>query len=468
MPRPEDGVDNPLGERYWNISPRVSVQPRCRGLRLTKSLHVLFNDELVSRDEGPALAGDTLRIATNASCPDGSMGFAEREFKLPPASCDAGPLRVYRLQGKAESRDWNHGDRRMDLREGDLVSPGSPLRVSKGGQIELGAPECNGMRAVLFEGENWVGGYNRGSRGDWFSGSRIFMKADRHTGRFSVPGGPRGGPRATVTPVGDLTSFVVRSFPERVIVRVYRGSALVSGSSERQRFRARAGEQSAVRCARACRATPPRIFQPREPWSSTLIRGFARLAPRFARFETRLLPATQRAPQQLLVAWSREVRRRDGLFPLAHREEGYRIWQRQAGRWRLVYAVRIPEHFWSGYQVGDVTRDGHPDVLIEESMGTADCGIRRLVATVAGRVQQVYRRRTCETRHRIQGGRLLVNEPVGPCPSRVASVHCFGGRRTFVRRWDGRLFVTVSVRTSCVLPRLDPAANCAERAPNTP
>lgn len=457
---PDDDT-NVLGVRYWDVEPRFSVEPRCAGLRLSAGRQIRYNGRAVGGADDVATAGDAILISAAARCRNGLRARAERLIELPTASCDSGPLRVFDMHGSATSYDWNHDDDPFPLRPGHLVAPGSPIEVSPGGWIEMGAPDCNLLRVRLFEGESTVGGYERGDRGDSFSGNRIFARADRHTGQFWVPGGPGDGARAMVTPLGGLTSYAVRAFSRRVVLRVYRGSAFISGGNE-QRLRGvlvRAGQQSSVRCPGPCRPTAARVFQPREPWVYAEARGHARLAPRFATFETRRLPRAGGAPEQLLVAWRRSIR----MKYATRDEQGLWVWERRDGRWHKVYGYRSPYGAYHGFDVGDVTGDGHHDVLIKESLGTAACGVRRLVAFAGGRTGELFARDFCEGGARILGGALRVQEAVGPCPYKEMSVHCRGGLRTTALRWDGARLISAKKTLRCNLARLDPARNCAPK-----
>ncbi len=177
MPFADPGDDaNVLGRRYWDVQPRFSVEPRCVGLRLSSGRQIRYNGRAVGGADDVATAGDAVVISASARCRNGLHARAERLIELPTASCDAGPLRVFDMQGSATSYDWNHDDQSFPLRPGHLVSPGSPVKVSPGGWIELGAPDCNLLRVRFFEGENTVGGYERTGRGDWFSGRRVLAR----------------------------------------------------------------------------------------------------------------------------------------------------------------------------------------------------------------------------------------------------------------------------------------------------
>lgn len=155
-------------------------------------------------------------------------------------------------------------------------------------------------------------------------------------------------------------------------------------------------------------------------------------------------------------------------------DQGILVWQASSdGRttaWRVVYGRRYPSYLSVRYQIGDVTRDGHADVLVEAAMGSAGCGSRRMIATVAGETREILSRYDCEIgmhigtrRKRAESGDLWIREPVGRCPYPDPSAHCFGGSRTLRKRWDGSRLVTIDSSVECVLPKLDPRRDCRPR-----
>jgi hypothetical protein len=471
MPYAEGDVPNPIGERYWFVSPRVTVDPHCPGLRVSSSSRRLYNGVSVGSGGEDPLAGETVRITARAVCRDGTRGLATRDIQIPPVSCDAGPLRIYDLRGQATIWDWNHEDRRMEVHEGDLIAPGSPIRVSRGGRVEVGAPECNGLRVLLFEGEGTVGGYDAQGRGAYFSGSRIVARGDTHAGGFFVEG---ARPQATVRPLGRVARYEVRSGQRRVTVRVYDGAVLVSGTNQRKWIRVQADRQTSVLCStpRRCMPTRPRIFQPSEPWTTTPnahLRDLPRhvagadpplsaLLPQFAKGTARHLAATRGEPAQIVVDWSRDVRRPGRAQEL---EQGFIVWQRDASGWHVAYRHRYPYGLSRELDFGDVTGDGHGDILVTEAQGTAYCGPRMILGTVGAKAEQLFRRYLCEGHAAIENGALVFSVPVGPCPYRQGSAHCFGGWRRVVMRWHGRQLVSSKSSIRCNLPRLAPATRCS-------
>lgn len=165
---PEDD-ENRLGVRYWDVSPPVTLESarRCDRADVAVSQRLDFNGTLLAAREqdglspidlkgdgyrftgsihgpGDASAGERVHFTAKARCFTGetvSTASTTRTFELPLASCDSGPLRVGEVKGLVSGEDWNHGA--VTLQPGDVITPGSDLRVPPGGQVELGNPECN-------------------------------------------------------------------------------------------------------------------------------------------------------------------------------------------------------------------------------------------------------------------------------------------------------------------------------------
>jgi hypothetical protein len=174
----------------------------------------------------------------------------------------------------------------------------------------------------------------------------------------------------------------------------------------------------------------------------------------------RRIPPAAGIPAQLLVIENRSD------VP-ARNDENLRgirvsILQRSYGSWETVYERGFMRG-WMGTWLEDLTRDGHLDVLVVSEQGSGGCGEHIVVASVRRRPREIYRRATCETWHSLRDGRLVVDEPVGPCPDRLARAHCSGGRRTSILRWSGTRLVPESARVKCSSPELDPANECRER-----
>ena len=140
------------------------------------------------------------------------------------------------------------------------------------------------------------------------------------------------------------------------------------------------------------------------------------------------------------------------------------LWQRTgATRWRVVFRHRAAEYTFPSVTVGDTTGDGHPDVLLVEAQGSGACGLRLLVAWVAGGERMLVARNECESGFRLERGTLVVDEPVGSCPYTPGSAHCAGGTRHIVMRWSGARLTERRTKVTCAFLRLDPTRGCVAR-----
>jgi hypothetical protein len=397
------------------------------------------------------------------------VATATRTFQLPAVSCDGGPLRVYDVEGRVTRHDDDYEGRTVRVRAGDLVGPGASLVVLGGGRAVVGATECNGFRLSLGPGVYTVGTYVQSGRGAAFAGSRAAGTGDAHAGGFTAHG---------------LTGVVRGAHDRRRAARAVSAGTVVATAFNGRAARLREGEEAAALCATRdrCRLVGPRLFQPAEPWTTFPGRSTPRfahrlsvapgtrpprhlLAPPFSLLrEVRDLPAAGGEPEEVLVAWSRWLRARPGPS-LPQSANGITLWRRMSPtEWRVAWSRRYAEFVAPGAIVGDVNGDRHADVLLVEwNGGTGFCGPRRLLADVGGRARVLFARSTCETQMTIANGALVIDEPVGPCPYRQGSVHCFGGTRHVVLRWRGARLVARSAHVSCALPRLDPARGCRRR-----
>jgi hypothetical protein len=511
---PEDD-ENRLGVRYWGVSPPVTLESprRCDRAEVAVSQRLDFNGTLLAAREqdglspidltgdgfrftgsihgpGDASAGERVHFTAKARCFTGetvSTASTTRTFELPLASCDSGPLRVGEVKGLVSGEDWNHGA--VTLQPGDVITPGSDLRVPPGGQVELGNPECNGFRVVLFAGEHGVGSYDRSGRGDSFPAERAVGAGDSHAGGVQVAG------QATIWPldrrcrgceVAQASSYEVRSAPKRVTVRVTSGAVLVGGPDDEPALRVPAGHQASVVCsAGTCRAGYLRLFQASEPWSTPAEGVLDRLprsvegaspplsvfAPAFSQVDAKSLPAAGGEPEQVVVAWSRAVRRGDESFSgfTDSPEQGFLAWQRATPkRWELVYEQPLECCPATNIEAGDLTGDGHLDALINESQGSGGCGFTRVLISSEGRLREEFAYVGCDYSMRIEKGAVVLADGVGPCPFE-GGAHCSGGARTTIKRWNGTKLVTTRETVTCYEPHLDPARDCEPKQKrNTP
>ncbi|MEX2407023.1 MAG: hypothetical protein WD834_06760, partial [Actinomycetota bacterium] len=127
------------------------------------------------------------------------------------------------------------------------------------------------------------------------------------------------------------------------------------------------------------------------------------LVPPDAQLTDRLtLPAASGIPDGVAVAYV------IGADPFAA-EHGFALWQRfeEAPAWSVVVAfVDPPREGILGIRLeaGDLTGDGHPEVLtFEDRGGTGACGTWRVIARAPGAAGEVFRRTTCDTQIRIAG-----------------------------------------------------------------
>jgi hypothetical protein len=284
--------------------------------------------------------------------------------------------------------------------------------------------------------------------------------------------------RVRVEPATGGARYAVRESPDgrRVVVRVYRGYVRVS-TVERS-LAVGGGRQTSVICRRdrPCTLSPQRWFDPDEPWFGPVegalrpparrftvragsLPASSRLAPRGADTWAYPLAAPGRRPAAIVVAWTRPLRTTYGDMWHA----GAMLWRREPGRrvdrWSLARSWLVLAGSPPGIQRADLTGDGVPEALIQVSLGTSMCGPRRVV----GAHGVLLAGGGCETSWRLEPRKLVVWTAIGPCPHTPASVHCAGGGRTTVYRWNGKRLARTSVAVRCNEPHLDPARECRPR-----
>jgi hypothetical protein len=151
-------------------------------------------------------------------------------------------------------------------------------------------------------------------------------------------------------------------------------------------------------------------------------------------------------PPQVAVSWEQIAL--VGSRPL---RRGLVIWQRLGRRptWRRVYSRVVPVYGVNRLTVqkGDVTGDRHQDLLLfEDTDGSAGCGVYRLLATVRGRITQLFFRQACldDAAVVLHGRALVMYDGIVRDPKTLNQIHCCWTvwQRT-VQRWRGRKLVSV-------------------------
>lgn len=153
------------------------------------------------------------------------------------------------------------------------------------------------------------------------------------------------------------------------------------------------------------------------------------------------LPPAGDAAEQIVLTWTR------GGEPF-RREHGLVIWEASTGRppWRAVAGFHDPirqEVLGIRLQAGDLTGDGHMDVLsFEETGGSGACGRWRVFATWRGAVRELFRRETCDAGILLSEGALKVASAV----YEPGDAHCCPSftRRTTLQ-WNGEKWARVDV-----------------------
>lgn len=167
------------------------------------------------------------------------------------------------------------------------------------------------------------------------------------------------------------------------------------------------------------------------------------LVPAGAELTARVeVPAAGALPDQVAVAYA------VGDDPFA-REHGFAIWQRfpDPPAWSVVFAfVDPPDAEVLGIRLrsGDLTGDGHDDVLVfEETGGTGACGTWTVVAASADGVRRLFRRKTCDAEFLIRGEALELREAV----FEPGDAHCCPSAFRYATfEWDGSRFIETSSR----------------------
>ncbi len=160
------------------------------------------------------------------------------------------------------------------------------------------------------------------------------------------------------------------------------------------------------------------------------------------------------AGDRALVVW----RTTDG------RASGLGIWRRRQGSWVRLLERRRPAFIQYAISLGDVTGDGRTDVLATEtSGGSGGCGQRVAFRVEADRAARLFSRYACETASELRDGLLLFREPIGACPFRRPTAHCYGGVRLTIRGWSGPRVVVDRTIVRCLRSGLQPNRRCQRR-----
>jgi hypothetical protein len=119
-----------------------------------------------------------------------------------------------------------------------------------------------------------------------------------------------------------------------------------------------------------------------------------------------VVPAGGGVPRQVVVEWGKKPDK-----------QGIGIWQcgpptRLPAVWHRLYSRLWPTGFYLEVHTGDVTLDGHPEVLLELSVGTGIHGPRVLLDTSRGRARPIFHRTTHDTTFEIWSHALVVQAGV--------------------------------------------------------
>ncbi len=155
---------------------------------------------------------------------------------------------------------------------------------------------------------------------------------------------------------------------------------------------------------------------------------------------TWFVPGAAHIPGQVVATWG------SGTDPL-RREQGLVIWERYRERpaWRPTYTFVDPRKngvFGISVLIGDLTGDGHEDLLtFEDRGGSGACGTWRVVAATEFLPQDIYRKDACDTDVTIRIGQLLIDEAV----FKPGDPHCCPSAfRKTVLEYDGAKWKVVS------------------------
>lgn len=159
---------------------------------------------------------------------------------------------------------------------------------------------------------------------------------------------------------------------------------------------------------------------------------------------TWFVPGAADIPDQVVATWGSEAvtfRSKKGLV----------VWERYRERplWRPAYTFVDPPKdgvFGISVLIGDLTGDGHEDLLtFEDRGGSGACGTWRVVAATEFLPDDIYRKDTCDTDITIRDGQLVLDEAV----FKPGDAHCCPSAfRKTVLEYDGVKWKVVSREVS--------------------
>jgi hypothetical protein len=162
------------------------------------------------------------------------------------------------------------------------------------------------------------------------------------------------------------------------------------------------------------------------------------------------LPAAGGVPEQLVVSWERQT------HPDDYTERALVIWQRSyrprsGATWRRIYSLDAYRYgakvdvLSITTQLADVTGDGHLDVLAYQySDGSGACGTYDVLATVHGRVHNLYDSMRCldDAVIGLRDHALVIDRGLARAPHSRPAHPTFSTWRRTIKRWNGAKLAT--------------------------
>jgi hypothetical protein len=281
-PDPED--TNRLGRRFWDVRFQIEVSgAACPRPRVRYAYGVLFDRRTTEQYSGEAfptdapgtyttfvgvqIPGSVIRFTASARCTASEpAATAETRVRVPPQTCNAGPIAVRALRGRAWREHVVRTNFMVTVAKGDLILTAYSLWVGRGARLVLGDPACDGLLYRIDGPMTGVSGnYDRLGRGDSFllDSGRVLARGDRHAGgvaTWSATAQPLGSRPSVYEVTHEPAAGAVRP---RVRVRVLRGAVRVRPLASRSSVVVRAGHQVRVACSAptACAAERPQRFR---------------------------------------------------------------------------------------------------------------------------------------------------------------------------------------------------------------